>query len=230
LNSFDQATIIRSSMKVNTIRLTCCFALAVSTLLPGEENEGWLRLFDPVDRTSFQTKGNWQAEDGGVLHLVPRQGEQGWQRYDSYLWTTGDYADFICELEYKLEKDGNSGFYFRVADVTKPVETGVEVQILDCHGQGQLGWHDLGGIIKLTRIKDPAPLQNASRKPGEWNQLRVTLKDSKLTVVINGVTVQDQYDLAKNPPQGPGLAATGKIGIQDHGMPFWIRNVRIKRL
>ncbi len=214
---------------MKTKNLIILLAASVGTLI-ADDHEGWTKLFDPAHPDAYQTEGNWLPQDDGSLYLEPRDGEEGWKRYGSYLWTKEDYTDFVCELEYKTAKDGNSGFYFRVADVADPVTTGVEVQILDCYEKGKIGWHDLGGIIKLQKIKDPAPLANASKKPGEWHQMRVTLKDSKLTVEINGTVVQDAYDLSKNKPQGPGLAATGKIGIQDHGLPFWVRNVRIKRL
>ena len=67
-------------------------------------------------------------------------------------------------------------------------------------------------------------------KPGEWNRMIVTLKDGKLTVKINGQTVQDALDLAAKKPENKKLAGKGKIAIQDHGQPFWVRNIRVKKL
>ena len=34
-----------------------------------------------IKLTDFETNGNWMEEDGGVLHLKPREGEKGWKRY-----------------------------------------------------------------------------------------------------------------------------------------------------
>ena len=88
-----------------------------------------------------------------------------------------------------------------------------------------LGPHDLGGVIKTA-----GPLVNASKKPGEWNRMVVTLKEGKLTVELNGRKVQDGLDLAAKKPKDKKLAAKGKIAIQDHGQPFWVRNIKVKKL
>ncbi len=203
--------------------------LAALTSTAAVADDGWTTLYDGKDLSKFETTGNWMIQKDGSLFLKPRPGEKGWQRYGSYLWVKGDYADFTCEFEYKHEKGGNSGFYFRVPDTSKPTTVGVEVQILDCHGKKTVGFHDLGGIIKFNDVKKGAPLLNAAIPSGEWNKVRVTLQNNLLTVVINGKTAQDKVDLTKNQLAG-GLVAKGRIGIQDHGLPFWVRNIRIKKL
>src|SRR5947207_14538970 len=94
--------------------------------------EKWVNLLDGKDLTThWETKGNWILGDDGVVALVPRKGESGWQRYDAYLWAKKQYKDFEAEFEYKLEKGGNSGFYFHVGDLKEPVKNGIEVQIYD---------------------------------------------------------------------------------------------------
>ena len=55
------------------------------------------------------------------------------------------------------------------------------------------------------------------------------MKGNHLEVVLNGVTIQD-FDLAEAKPEDKVLAAEGFITIQDHGIPFWLRNIRVKRL
>lgn len=205
------------------LRTLCALflALTASTLTAEEWTE--------IDLARTETEGNWIEQPDGSLHLQPREGERGWQRYGSYLWFDGEYEDFICELEYKHEEGGNSGFHFRVSDVSQPVTTGLELQLLDCHGKEEVGFHDLGGIIKFVERKHGAPRVNAAKPAGEWNTVRVVLKDDLLSVIINGKTVQDKLDLTAHEIEG-GLAPKGRIGIQDHGQPFWVRNIRIKRL
>ena len=56
----------------------------------------------------------------------------------------------------------------------------------------------------------------------------VTLKDNKLTVVLNGQKVQDELDLVGKKRPNKKLAEKGKIAIQDHGQPFWVRNIKVK--
>ena len=127
-------------------------------------------------------------------------------------------------ISSKRRRGGNSGLYFRIYDESDATAHGFEVQILDCYGKKKLGPHDLGGVIKTA-----GPLVNASKKPGEWNRMVVTLKEGKLTVVLNGKTVQDELDLAAKKPKDKKLADKGKIAIQDHGQPFWVRNIKVKK-
>lgn len=207
---------------MNLRPLFVCLAATALSLHAAEE--GFVTIYDGTDLSMLRTTGNWVIQDDGSLFLDPRPGEKGWQRYEAYLRLKEDYRDFVFDFEYKHEAGGNSGFYFRVSDEADPVESGFEVQILDCWGKEELGQHDLGGVIKTA-----GPLVNASRKPGEWNRMVVTLKGAHLTVVLNGQTVQD-LDLNERKPAGKELAATGKLSIQDHGQPFWVRNLRVKRL
>ena len=80
---------------------------------------------------NWTTTGNWKLGPDGAVTLTPRPGEQGWTRWTAYLWSNKSYGDFEIEFEYTVQKNGNSGFYFRVGDVNDPVEKGIEVQIYD---------------------------------------------------------------------------------------------------
>tara|TARA_B110000003_G_scaffold268333_1_gene297713 strand:- start:4630 stop:5256 length:627 start_codon:yes stop_codon:yes gene_type:complete len=187
--------------------------------------EGFTTVFDGKDLSKIETTGNWKIQKDGSLYLEPRPGEKGWTRYGSYLWLKDDYKDFVFDFEYKHEKGGNSGLYFRIYDEADPTVHGFEVQILDCFGKKKLGQHDLGGVIQTA-----GPLANGSKPAGEWNRMVVTMKKGKLSVVLNGEIVQDKLDLAASKPKNKKLADSGKIAIQDHGQKFWVRNLRVKRL
>lgn len=200
-------------------------ALFIGATLASADHHKFTTIFDGKDLSRIKTEGNWKIQEDGSLFLEPREGEKGWTRYGSYLWLKEDYEDFVIDFEYKHPKGGNSGLYFRIYDESDATAHGFEVQILDCHGKAKLGPHDLGGVIKTA-----GPLENASKEPGKWNRMVVTLKKGKLTVVINGKTVQDKLDLAARKPANKKLAAKGKIAIQDHGQPFWVRNIKVKRL
>ncbi|NNC88121.1 MAG: DUF1080 domain-containing protein [Akkermansiaceae bacterium] len=208
-----------------TRRLPVLAALLAFAAPAVADQHEFTTIYDGKDLSKIKTEGNWKIQDDGSLFLEPRPGEKGWQRYGSYLWLKDDYEDFVVDFEYKHPKGGNSGLYFRISDESDATAHGFEVQILDCFGKEKLGPHDLGGVIKTA-----GPLVNASKKPGEWNRMIVTLKDGKLTVELNGKKVQDGLDLAARKPKGKDLAAQGKIAIQDHGQPFWVRNIRVKRL
>lgn len=189
----------------------------------------WEVFYDGSDLLKCETEGNWLIQKDGSLMLQPREGESGWKRYKSYLWLKGDFKDFECEFEYKHKTKGNSGFYFRVSDTADAVKTGVELQLLDCMGKEKVGFHDLGGIIKFKDKAKGAPLVNASKPAGEWNKVRVKIVNNKLTAYINGKLVQDKNDLVANKVDG-GLNEVGRLGFQDHGENFWLRNIKVKKL
>lgn len=208
-------------MMLKNVATLLILTIATSTTFAEE----WTK----IDLSTCETEGNWMPQEDGSIYLKPRKGEKGWTRYASYLWLEGEYSDFVCEFEYKHTKGGNSGFYFRVPDTSKPTTVGVEVQILDCYGKKELGYHDLGGIIKFEDKKNGDPLLNAAKPAEEWNKIKTTLKGSVVTVEINGKVVQDKVDLKKNKLAG-GLVPKGRLGIQDHGLEFWVRNIRVKSL
>jgi hypothetical protein len=171
------------------------------------------------------TTGNWKLGSDGVVALEPRPGEKGWQRYDAYLWLKKQYRDFEADFEYKVAEKGNSGFYFHVGDMKEPVKTGIEVQIYDSASKpagSKLNDHDSGGIIPGI-----PPTKNVAKPAGEWNRMQVTCKDGKVTVKLNGETVNEASLDDKRISARP---ATGAIGFQDHGLPLWLRKIQVREL
>ncbi len=206
-------------------RILFVLPLLLAAVTPLSADDGFTTIYDGKDMEGLKTAGNWKIQEDGSLYLEPRKGESGWQRYGSYLWLKEDYTDFVLDFEYKHAPKGNSGLYFRISDEKDATASGYEVQILDCHGKKKLGQHDLGGVINTA-----GPLVNAAKPANEWNRMVVTLKDNKLTVELNGKKVQDGLDMVAKKPKDKELAPKGKIAIQDHGLPFWVRNIKIKSL
>lgn len=191
-----------------------------------EDKDGWVNLLEGDDLTkNWTTTGNWKLDKEGVVSLEPRPGEKGWTRYDAYLWVKKEYKDFDAEFEYKVQKGGNSGFYFHVGNVKDPVAKGIEVQIYDSGSKpkdAKLTDHDSGGIIPGI-----PPTKNTAKPAGEWNKMQVTVKDGKVVVRLNGEVVNDvalDNDKIKTRPP------TGAIGFQDHGLPLSLRNIKIRDL
>jgi hypothetical protein len=210
-------------MKTNLLALTFAW-LALGLIAQAEE--AWLEPLKGGDLTKhWTTTGNWKLDSEGVVALEPRPGESGWTRYDAYLWLKGEYKDFEVDFEYKVQKGGNSGFYFHVGDVKEPVKTGIEVQIYDSGSKAadaKLTDHDSGGIIPGV-----PPTKNTAKPAGEWNRFQITVKGDKLTVMLNGETVNVvdlTMDKLKDRP------STGAIGFQDHGLPLALRNFKIRKL
>ncbi|MFN4260689.1 MAG: DUF1080 domain-containing protein [Gemmataceae bacterium] len=222
IDRLARGAIVRGTLGLAVLAVACLSSLADDA----KSEAGWVNLLEGGSLTKhWTTKGNWLIDKEGVVTLEPRPGEKGWQRYDAYLWSKKQYRDFEIDFEYKVQKGGNSGFYFRVGDLSSPVAHGIEVQIYDSHGKGadkKLTDHDSGGIIPGV-----PPTKNAAKPAGEWNRFVITCKNDMLTVVLNGELV-NQVDLKqerlKTRPQ------TGYIGFQDHGLPLGLRNIRIREL
>lgn len=205
------------------IRCLCILFIATTVLQAEDSSKDGLKPLLKEGLKGWSTTGNWKLNDDGVLTLKPRAGEKGWQRYGAYLWTEKQYGDYVVDLEYKHPKGGNSGIFVRVKDPKDPVNTGIEVQILDSYGvKKKLTHHDCGGVIKTQ-----APSKNMAKPAGEWNRMIITCKGNNLKVKLNGEQIIDiQLDKTglKDRPM------KGYLGIQDHGQPFFVRNVRIKEL
>lgn len=186
--------------------------------------ESFIDLFAGGDlKEHFETTGNWSLNEDGIAHLQPREGETDWKRYGDYLWLKNEYKDFQCEFEYKHEAGGNGGLYFNVTDRQQAVGSVIEVQIRDSAGEKELGAHAVTGGI-LPKV---APRANATKPAGEWNHMSVTSISGNVTVRLNGVVVNN---VELSHPRLSGKPKQGFIGFQDHGLPFWLRNVRIRSL
>jgi 3-keto-disaccharide hydrolase len=205
--------------------LLSLFSAAPRTHGAADQESGWTNLLSGDLSKHWTTTGNWTLGQNGVVTLTPRPGEKGWTRWSAYLWSKKSYSDFTIEFEYLLQKGGNSGFYFRVADVNDPVEKGIEVQISDSAerpADKPFTDHDSGGLIPGV-----PPKKNAAKPAGEWNKFQITNQAGKLIVKLNGETVNEvdltQGKLATRPK-------TGNIGFQDHGLPLSLRNIRVREL
>ena len=132
-------------------------------------------------------------------------------------------GEFEAEFEYRLEKSGNSGFYFHVGDVATPVATGIEVQLYaTAQGKKRLTDHDAGGIIP-----GGPPNSNAAKPAGEWNHMHVLCEGGKILVTLNGKLV---HTMALENKKIAGRPRTGAIGFQDHSMPLQLRNWRVRSI
>jgi hypothetical protein len=185
-------------------------------------DEAFVPLLNGKDLSGWNTTGNWTVEEDGSVALHPRPGEHGWTRYDAYLTTARKYKDFVLDLEFKINKGGNSGVFLRVGNLKDHVASGFEIQILDTHGLKNPGNHDCGGVIGAA-----APSKNMAKPAGEWNRYVITCQGTRLKVEMNGEQIHD-LELDKSPLKN--RPAEGYISFQDEGLPVWYRNVRIKEL
>lgn len=171
----------------------------------------------------------WQVVDG-ALTRVAQAGD---------IVTLEEYQDFVLEFEWKVAPGGNSGVMFRVTeDHDYPWETGPEYQILDNQG------HPDGREPKTSAGANyamHAPLRDATKPAGQWNQARILVRGPHVEHWLNGEKIVE-YELWsedwkqrvasckwKDRPDY-GRREKGRIAIQDHGDPVSYRRIAIQRL
>jgi hypothetical protein len=109
---------------------------------------------------------NWTVTDGLMVNTPP----------SNNLVSKQKFGDFKVEMEYQLQKDSNSGLYLRGR---------YELQLLDDFGKPT----NINGHASVYgRV---APLVNASKPVGEWQQLTATIVGNRVTVTLNGQKLHD---------------------------------------
>ena len=191
------------------------------------DTKDWKDLFAP-DLSNTVEPGKWSIKDGV---LVAKDHET--------LWSKDSYGDFILDLEFKVEKESNSGVFLRSSNI-RDVLKALEIQVHESSDGSRIGM--VGGIYDAC-----APSKNVAKPIGEWNHFTIFCKGSLVSVVFNGEEVihadLDKWSEAgKNPNGTPNkfavalkdYARKGPIGLQGlHGAaqaPVHYRNLKIKML
>ena len=217
-----------------------------NTLTEKEKSEGWTLLFDGKNFdgwrkcNSTEMAANWVIDDQAMK--VKRGEKAGHGQGGDILFAGEKYANFELTIDWKIEKEGNSGIFYYVTEVPdKPIYYAApEIQVLDNWdaSDNKLTNHLAGSLYDIL----PALPQNA-KPAGEWNTIVVRVKDGKATHTQNGVKVVEYtlwtpewYEMvAKSkfkdwPGFKEGPAKEGYIGLQDHGYDCWFRNIKIRKL
>jgi len=157
----------------------------------------------------------WYAEDGLLIC------ESGPDKQYGYLATEKWYNDFILDLDFKQEANGNSGVFFRsTIDGTKI--SGWQVEVAPPN-------HDTGGIYEsygrgwLHQIPDD---EEGFLKMGEWNHMKIQVVGNHVTTWLNGHQMTD----LKDDLIGKGK---GSIALQIHdggGIKVRWKNLMIQEL
>ncbi len=222
------------------VTVAVSFFLAPAPIRP--EDDGWVSLFNGKDLDGWVQRGGkakYSAEDGQVV------GRSMPNTQNSFLCTKKDYADFILELEFKVDADLNSGVQIRSQcfDEAKTVELGgktIKIPAGRVHGyqveidpdikRGRLwtgGIYDEGRRGWLYDLKNNEPARKAF-KPNEWNKFHIECKSDSIKTWLNGIPAAELKD---------SVTPSGFIGLQVHGvkdrkdsLEVRFRNLRIKEL
>ncbi len=192
--------------------------------------EGAVVLFDGSDmKKNFYGVDNWVVKDGyAEVHGGTAVTKQAFGSCQIHLeWASPE------KVQGHGQGRGNSGVY---------IMGKYEVQILDSYQNDTYFDGQCAAIYKQN-----PPLKNVCRKPGEWQSYDITFtapkfdangnvtRKARLTVVQNGVVVQDDFELLGGtfwykPPVYEAHEAKLPLNLQDHGNPVRFRNIWIKEI
>jgi hypothetical protein len=219
-----------------------------TALFNGKNLDGWQGNIDMKQRETLSKEKldaelakrnkiateNWSVKDG-VIHHTGKGGVS--------LQTTKDYGNFELMLDWKIEKNGDSGIYLR----GQP-----QVQIWDSDnspgarnedkGTGSGGlWNNpypptVGKDANIeTKLKEgrkigKIPLKKADKPVGEWNTFHIIVVGKDVTVKLNGAVVVEKAELRNYWFPNKPTPEKGPIELQYHGDPLWFKNIYIKEL
>jgi len=214
----------------------CRTTLAAETLKEHPDSKSWDDLFAPDFSNAVIPSGVWSWKDG---ELSPKDKDQA-------IWTKKEHENFVLDLEFKLEKDSNSGVFVYSTDIGAGwVKKTVEIQILDDAGPK---WAKVPPNWKCAGIfGHSAPMKSAVKPAGEWNRMTIRCQGPFISVLLNGELVTDinmqDWKSGKKTPDGSDIpawmpiplsemATRGHIGLQGAhgGIPTHFRNLKIHEL
>jgi hypothetical protein len=197
---------------MNKITITVLVVLFSATLFGqkqelfnGESLEGW----------SVYGTEKWYVEDGFLICESGPDAEYG------YLGTNKDYKNFILDLDFKQEADGNSGVFIR-STVQGTTVSGWQVEVAP-PGAFTGGIYESYGrqwLIKPTLDKDKA------LKFGDWNHMKIKVDGKEVTSWVNGVEMVSLKDRIIGKGEGAILLQIHSGG----GIKVKWKNIEIEEL
>lgn len=208
----------------------------LNQLTEAERAQGWRLLFDGKSLEGWRVyrgqsqPGGWTADQG----LLTKH-----QVTDDII-STGQYADFELQFEWRVSEGGNAGVFYRATEEYEKVYwTGTEYQLLDDanHPDGRNRLTSAGANYGLY----PAP-PGVVKPAGQWNSSRILVRGNHAEHWLNGVKLLEyEYGgadwkakvAASKFAEWPayGRAARGHIAIQgDHTGTLALRNIKLRPL
>jgi hypothetical protein len=185
----------------------CSTVSRPKAIFNGKNLGGWVPMYG----------GEWEVQEGVLMGKNGTNWTTNPEKTGSWLRTAKPYGDFVLELDYAINKGGNSGVFFRSALTKNPAFTGYEMQIVDDYGRKPTKG-STGGLYDVV-----AATKNMSKPAGEWNQVKISAQGQHLQVWLNGEQVVNF--------QG-SRATNGYIGLQAHDARSVVkfRDIRIREL
>jgi hypothetical protein len=238
---------------------TVLLAMTVGATTLAAQEAGFVPLFNGKDLAGWKVppgdNGHWKVVDG----VIDIDAESESKAEDKSLWTEREYGDFVLRVDWRIKEtpytnpnvhivkpDGTSKLDLQGKPILMAVpdsDSGIYLRGLSKAQVNIWCWPVGSGEVYGYRTdeKMPAavraavtPKKLADHDIGQWNTFEITMKGSRLSVVLNGERVIENAEL-------PDVPARGPIALQHHGSKKdgrWVsppalvqfRNVQVKEL
>ena len=226
--------------------------------LPAQD-AGSVSLFNGKDLAGWKIppgdNGHWKVVDGAID--IDAESES--KAEDKSLWTEREFGDFVLRVDWRIKEtpytnpnvhivkpdgtskrdlqgkpiliavpDSDSGIYLRG---TSKAQVNIWCWPV---GSGEVYGYRTDESMPAAVRAAVTPKKLADHDIGQWNTFEITMKGSRLSVVLNGERVIENAEL-------PGVPARGPIALQHHGSKKdgrWVsppalvqfRNIQVKEL
>ena len=194
-------------------------------LFDGKSLAGWTYIVKPdKDGKKADPKDTWSVVDGYIRCTGKPNG---------CAVTEKTYGDYVLRVKWRFPADskgGNSGVLLHVQD-EKYWPTSIEAQLLSSHAGDLLLTNPPDIKLDVDKSRQDPKLERRffrieTKEPveknfGEWNEYEITCKGGEVTLVINGVKVNE----------GKNCNFTkGKIALQSEGAEIHFKDIVIKSI
>lgn len=191
----------------------------------GTDLDGWQGLVkNPIERAKMTEKElakaqveanrkmleNWSVKDGCIV--FDGKGDN--------LCTKKKYGDFEMLVDWRINKDGDSGIYLRGTP---------QVQIWDTARVDVGAQVGSGGLYNNT-AHESKPLVLADNAIGDWNTFYIKMVGEKVTVYLNGVLVVDNVTMENYWDRSQPIFPVEAIELQAHGNNLAFRNIYVREI
>lgn len=197
-------------------------------LFNGNDLTGWKGLLaSPLDNPAERAKASPEtlkaaqekADEDMRAHWAPKDGVLVFDGKGRSLATAKDYGDFELWVDWKIERNGDSGIYLRGTP---------QVQIWDPASDAAKG---IGSGGLYNNQKNPSKPTKVADKPiGQWNTFKITMVGDKVTVILNDELVVDGVVLENFWQRDQPIYPTGQIELQNHGNTLYFKNIYLREI
>lgn len=180
-------------------------------LFNGKDMSGWTAFL----QDNGKLEDVWSVKDGVMICKGQPIG---------YIRTLEDYTNFVLKLEWRFnpvtKQAGNSGVLLRLigADMVWPRSVEAQLQSESAGDFWNIEEFPMKTVAERTNGRNTRKTHGAERPIGEWNEYEIIVDHAKVTLRVNGETLNEAWEVLETP---------GKIALQSEGAEIHFRNIRL---